>query len=250
MLRAWLGLVLAVVATSAHADARMDRLQELAGYHDVAIPRAWAELYFKQEALRLTRKHLLAAGREEKLGAEWNPEAPQWRAAEAEIVPVLVQAARSDYADAGWSRDAWIAACDRRFTDAELDALLAHFRSEGGRHQAAAMDWFIAEVVMNTLTFTDRIQGSLPGSEPERQEMQRLAQAKIAAMQFDWTRYPETVRFSYQGAGLRYFRDVSFQMVSAINARNDHAAGVLRSAFDAEIGRADRHIEAFRERRR
>ena len=76
--------------------------------------------------------------------------------------------------------------------------------------------------------------------------MQRLAQAKIAEMQFDWTQYPETVRFTYQGVGLRYFRDVSFQMVAAINARVDRAGKTLRPTFDTGIGRADRHIEAFK----
>jgi len=244
-------LLLALLAsgiTSAAETAREARLQELAGFHDVAIPQAWANLYFKQEALRITRKHLLTAGREEKLGPGWNPGAPEWQAAENEIVPLLVRAAQQDYEDSGWSRDAWVTICDRRFSDAELDALLVHFRSEGGRHQAAGMDWFIAEVVMNTLTFTDRIQTGVPGSEAERQAMQRLAQAKIAAMQFDWTAYPETLRFSYQGAGLRYFRDVSFQMVSVINARIDRAAGQLHPTFDAEIERADRHIEDFKAR--
>ncbi len=247
MLRALLVFlfVLAGVANAADA-AREARLQELAGFHDVVIPKAWADLYFKQEALRITRKHLLTAGREEKLGPGWNPDAAEWKAAESELVPVMVEAAQRDYEDNGWSRAAWIAACDQRFTDAELDALLAHFRSVGGKHQAAAMDWFIAEVVMNTLTFTDRIESGVPGSEPERQAMQRLAQAKIAAMQFDWTQYPETVRFTYQGVGLRYFRDVSFQMVAAINARVDHAGKTLRPTFDAGIGRADRHIEAFK----
>lgn len=247
MLRALLALLLGLAAVANAADAtREARLRELAGFHDAAIPAAWADLYFKQEALRITRRHLLTAGREEKFGPGWNPGAAEWQAAENEIVPAMVQAAQRDYEDDGWVRDAWIAACDKRFSDQELDALLAHFRSVGGRHQAAAMDWFIAEVVMNTLTFTDRIQSGVPGSEPERQAMQRLAQAKIAAMQFDWTQYPETVRFTYTGVGLRYFRDVSFDMVAAINARVDRAGKTLRPAFEVDIGRADRHIEAFK----
>lgn len=244
-------LLLVFVSFTAHgADAaRQTRLEELAAMHDMVIPKAWADLYFKQEALRVTRKHLLAAGREEKLGRDWNPSAPEWQAAEAEIVPLMVTAAQRDYADDGWSRAAWIAACDARFSDAELDLLLAHLRTVGGRHQAAGMDWFIAEVVMNTLTFTDRIESGVPGSEPERRAMERVAQTKIEAMQFDWTKYPETMRFSYQDPGLRYIRDVSFQMVATINARIDRAAAMLRSTFNAEIDHADRHIEDFKARR-
>ena len=244
-------LLLVVVSCAAHgADAaRQLRLEELAAMHDVVIPKAWADLYFKQEALRITRKHLLAAGREEKLGRDWNPNAPEWKAAEEEIVPLMMTAAQLDFEDDGWSRAAWIAACAPRFSDAELDLLLAHLRTVGGRHQAAGMDWFIAEVVMNTLTFTDRIESGVPGSEPERRAMERVAQAKIEAMQFDWTQHPETMRFSYQDPGLRYIREVSFQMVATINARIDRAATVLRSTFHAEIDHADRHVEAFKARR-
>jgi hypothetical protein len=174
--------------------------------------------------------------------------AAEWQTAESELVDTLVSAGLPAFGDARWYRQAWVDTTSTVLTDPEAARVLQVYATKPGKHLAATMDWFVAELVMTRLTFTDRINLNLRGAESEAKGLERVAQAKLAAMQFDYQPYPEAELFIWNDPGRKYFRDVSFRMVTAINARLDRAAGTVEESFRANAARADPHIEAFKAR--
>lgn len=235
---------------SQRTNEQSSAIAAIAEYHDASLPDAWAKLYVRQVAINRVRKHLSDAGREEKLGPQWNAEAPEWQAAESELVDAMVAAGLPAFGDASWFRLAWADTTAKVLSELEAARVLRLYGTEPGKHLAATMDWFVAELVMTRLTFTDRINLGLRGSEAEAKGLEQAAQAKLAVMQFDYGPYPEAELFIWNDPGRKYFRDVSFKMVTEINARLDRAAKEVEAAFRANAAKADPYIEAFKTKSR
>jgi hypothetical protein len=221
------------------------RVVAIAALHDATLPLAWGRMYAHQRALERVRRYLADAGRESKLGPDWNPQAPAWRDAEAEALASIASATRPRLDDA-WFRPAWQRAIAEVLDSDDVDAVLARLRQPSGPALAATMDWFVAELVMTRLTFTDRVTAGMPGNEAVRADVERTTQVKSDRMQWDWASEPQAQLFIYTGAGRRYFRDVSFRIVTLLNAHLDAAAAAVDPAFEQVTGRLDTALVAHR----
>lgn len=224
------------------------RLDQLAALHDMSLPDAWTTLYVRQKILERVRRHLGDAGREERLGPQWNQSAPEWREAERELSEIMWAGAQAALPDAQWFQNRWRRAAREVLNDRELDTLAQQMASPPGPHLAATMDWFIAELVMTRLTFTDRVRMGFAGTEQEAAAIQSVAQRKREAMQFDYAPYPWASLFAWHDPGRKYFRDVGFRIVTDLNARMDAGLVSGLAVFDREAGRVEPFIEAFRRR--
>jgi hypothetical protein len=227
----------------AAVDPQDPRVVAIAAMHDPELPLAWGRMYAHQRALERVRRHLADAGRESKLGADWTPRSPAWRDAEVDAVARITAETARVLDDAAWFRPAWQQATAEALDSDEVDAVLARLRMPSGAPLAATMDWFVAELVMTRLTFTDRVSAGMPGNETVRAAVERTAQVKSERMTWDWSSEPQAHLFIYTGAGRKYFRDVSFRIVTLLNARLDAAAAAVDPAFEAVVPRLDAVIE-------
>jgi hypothetical protein len=226
-------------------EAKFDRLAAL---HDMSLPDAWTTLYLRQKILERVRRHLGDAGREERLGPQWNQAAPEWREAERELTEIMWTGAQAALPDAAWFQSRWRRAAREVLNERELDMLAQQMTTAPGPHLAATMDWFIAEMVMTRLTFTDRVRMSFSGTEQEAAAIQSVVQRKRDAMQFDYAPYPWASLFAWHDPGRKYFRDVGFRIVTDLNARMDAGLASGMAVFDREAGRIEPFIEVFRRR--
>lgn len=240
--------ILAVAWVGFCAAAQETSLDRLASLHDMHLPDAWTTLYVRQKILARVRRHLEDAGREERLGPQWNRATPEWQDAERALSDVMWAVAQAALPDAAWFQSRWRRAAREVLNDAELAALGQKLASAPGSHLAATMDWTIAELVMTRLTFTDRVRMDFPGTEKEASAIQSVVQRKQDAMAFDYGPYPWAALFAWHDPGRKYFRDVAFRIVTDLNARMDAGVAAGLAAFDRESGRVDPYIEAFRRR--
>lgn len=241
-------LVAWTCACATAQDTTASRLDRLASLHDMRLPDAWTTLYVRQKLLERVRRHLGDAGREARLGPQWDRNAPEWQAAERALSEAMWASARSALPGASWFQSRWRRAARDVLTDTEIDTLAEQLATSPGAHLAATMDWTIAELVMTRLTFTDRVRMDFPGTEQDAAAIQSLVQGKQDAMAFDYAPYPWAGLFAWHDPGRKYFRDVGFRIVTDLNARMDAGLAAGQAAFDRDAGRVDPFIEAFRRR--
>ncbi len=249
------GLVLAgaalLLAGAPALRAEDDTASRIAALQADPLLRTWTRITLRQSAAGLARRHLAAAGREEKFGPQWSPADPRWQAAERAMVESMLSAAEAGTADPeelAWYRDTWARATRAVLSPAEQDWILETLQSEPGPYLAATMDWFVGELVMTRLTFTDRARLDRPGAEPDRALLQRTTAPLLEKIRYDFSAHPRAELFIWTDPGRKYFREVSFRVVAAANARMDAAEARIRPAFPAAAALAEPHIEAFRNR--
>ncbi len=250
--RGWLAAVVALLLAVAPASgAEDDTAARIAALHGDALTRTWSRIYLRQSAAALARGHLTSAGREEKLGPHWTPDAPEWRAAETAMVEALLGAADAGFGAAeglAWWRNTWAAQTRAVLSPAERQWVLDTLLSAPGPYLAATMDWFVGEMVMTRLTFTDRARLDRPGADVDRALLQATAAPLLEKIRYDFSSDPRAELFIWTDPGRKYFREVSFRMVSEVNARMDAAQARILPAFGAAAALAEPHITAFRRR--
>lgn len=246
LLAATLGAICVATGTVTGAADREADLEALAAFHDFSVPEGWTRLYLKQAAIDRVRRHLADAGRELKLGPGWTREAPQWREAEGTLVDALFDAGVRELGDEAWFRQTWRRESAEVLDASQVAGVLERLREPPGPHLAATMDWFIGELVMTRLTFTDRIRMNTPGLEGDVARVRQVSDEKLGRMRFDYGPYPQAQLFIWHDPGRRYFRDVGFRIVARLNARLDSALAAQQAAFAREAPRADAYLESFR----
>jgi hypothetical protein len=234
---------------AAHSPASdLKKVDTLLDLHDLRTTVAIGNYYLKQEALLAARSYLRTLGREQRLGDEWNPDNPHWKQAEAALVDALMRQAARPFSDLEWLMGEWGALTAREFSDADLDFLARHLRSEYGRKQVMIMDHNLALYVMAAYSLTGRML-DVPGTETERKAMQDLWSAEDAAMRFDPNQSPEATQFAFSPAGKKYFVNAVLKVSGIINARINQAVASMPALVQANAAQAVPYVEAYRQSR-
>ena len=237
--------LLALGAVPARAD-KTEKIEELVNLHDLKTSVAVGDFYLKQQALLAVRAYLAKTGREQGLGPEWNPSNPYWKEAEEALMQSMMKEINRKFSNLEWLSEEWAELDRREFSEADIDVLLRHMKTEVGRKQVMIVDHGVSVHVMGALTFTGKLQYELPGTEAERARMQELYNAEDDAMRFDIQENPEGTRFAMSKVGKKYFVNTILKVSGMISRRIDQTAATLPAELQTKAGEAQAAVEAYR----
>lgn len=250
-----LAAALALIADAAPAadEARLkhEALERLAASHDPAIPIGVGRVYVKQAGLLKARELIAERGRKAGLGSAWSPAAPEWQAAQAHLVAVIDAAIAQQIDDPAWFRAAWGGAAAQVLTAEEADEIATHFASDGGRQQRGVLELLIVgETLVANYTFTNRIRYDVPGSEREMALLQKAWWVNDHKRVYDFTPYPNAIRFASQDPGVKYTKMLAIQGIDALNRHFDAVVASVGAQLLAEQPAVDAQVLAFAQRTR
>ncbi len=229
-------LALVGSATAADAELKREAIERLAASHDPAIPVGVGRVYVKQAGLRHARKLLAERGRAAAAGPGWNAQAPEWQVAEAELTAIIDRTIADQVENPAWFRKAWGEAAAGILSAEEADEIASHFATEGGAMQRQVIELLlVGETLVANYTFTERIRYDVPGAEREMAQLQKTWWVEDHRRVYDFTPYPNAMRFASQDPGVKYSKMLAIQGIDAINRH-----------FDAVVAGLDRRIEAQR----
>ncbi|MCW5621568.1 MAG: hypothetical protein KIS79_10720 [Burkholderiales bacterium] len=239
----------ACVAGAATGDAgreqalKQEAVERLAQSHDPALSVGIGRVYVKQAALLAAREVLAERGRAAGLDrVRWNPDTPQWQAAERDLMHGIDDLVQQRVADGAWVRQAWAALAAQTLNGEEADEVAVHFQSEGGQLQRRVIEWFVGELTLQTYTFTDRLKYGVAGSEQEMRDLQEVTYERIFHGIHDFTGYPNAVRFASSDPGVKYFKMMVMQGVHAVHAYLEACAEAARELVRGRASLADAHV--------
>jgi len=236
-----------VAAPAADSAPLKDQaIARLVASHDPAIFIAVGRVYVKQAGLLEARALLAGSGREAGLDSDWRRTAPAWQQAEAELTAIIDEIIAQRIEDPAWFRAAWGAAAAERLSAEEADEIASHFASEGGAQQRAVLELLlVGETLLARYTFTERIRYDVPGAESEMRQLQDTWWVNDHRRVYDFTPYPNAIRFASQDPGVKYSKMLAIQGIDAINRHFDGVADAVRERMRAERVRiaaaAERH---------
>ena len=114
--------------------------------HDTTLLLGGGKLMIKQSAIRSARKLLGEWGREAGLGGAWWDDAPQYRAAKAELLKSADAIIERRYASGVWLKEAWSEYTAKELNGEEADVIATQFQTEGGEKVRMMMDWYMGEI--------------------------------------------------------------------------------------------------------
>ena len=144
-----------------------DAVERVVESHDTTLLLGGGKLMIKQSAIRSARKLLGEWGREAGLGGAWWDDAPQYRAAKAELLKSADSIIERRYASGVWLKQAWTQYTAKELNGEEADVIATQFQTEGGEKVRMMMDWYMGEMVLFNYTFTDRFEYELKDAELE-----------------------------------------------------------------------------------
>jgi len=238
----------AMVSLSASAGGEQTtRVQELIALHDLGTSVSIGNYYLKQESLVSIRSFLARRGREENLGNGWNDSNPLWRQAEESLLEQMMHSVDVEFSNLEWLQPQWADLYADAFSEEEIKALVAHFRTDAGAKQLQIIDHTVSTHVMMTLSFSGKFK-TLSGIEDERARMQQL-----------WNDEDEAMRFSVQGAdnadaqafalsplGKKYFTKVILNLTGIISRRIEQVATQSPAAVARLGGGEQPFVERFK----
>jgi len=236
-------------AQQSEAELKRDAVSRLVSSHDPALSVGIGRVYVKQAALSAARDVLAERGRAAGLSREqWNLQAPQWQAAEHELMQGVDDLIERKVARGAWVREAWSELISQTLNAEEADEIAVHFRSEGGQLQRQVIEWFVGELTLQTYTFTDRLKYGVPGSEQEMKDLQVVTYERKERFPpiYDLTSYPNAVRFASVDPGVKYFKMMALQGVHAVHVHLEAVANEARARIRARAGLADPYIARAR----
>jgi len=237
--------LLALGAPLARAD-KTEKIEELVNLHDLKTSVAVGDFYLKQQALLAVRGYLTKLGKEQGLGPQLNPQNPYWKEAEDSLMRSMMKDINRQFSNLEWLSEEWAALDSHEFSEADIDTLLQHMKTDVGRKQVMIVDHGVSVHVMGALTFTGKLQYELPGTETERTRMQQLYNAEDDAMRFNIDDNPEGTRFAMSKVGKRYFVNTILKVSGMISRRIDQTAANLAMELQTKSGEAQSAVEAFR----
>jgi hypothetical protein len=253
----WMGWIAAVAAAffvsvaQAEQDMsgealKLDAVSRLIEAHDPSLSVNIGRVYVKQAALGAARDLLYQKGRAAGLKkVNWNPDSPQWQAAERELVEGTDALIQRRVANGTWVREAWSEQVATLLNGEEADEIAVHFQTEGGRLQRRVIEWFVGELTLQTYTFTDRLKYGVPGSEQEMEDLRKTTYEIRSHFDeiYDLTKYPDAVRFASRGPGVEYFKMMVLQGVHALHVHLETVANEARETVRSRAARVDPYIE-------
>ena len=260
--------LLALLCLALHATARAAGEEERARYtreaidrvvesHDTILLQGGGKLMIKQSAVRSARKLLMEWGREAGLGGAWWDDAPEYRAAKAELLALADATIQRRYASGAWLKEAWSEYTSRELNGEEADVIATHFQTEGGRKVRMLMDWYMGEMVLFNYTFTDRFDYELKEAERELKDLQQEALKRIPVEDIEFTsRYPESFQFlacspeSRYCPSVKYWKMLIYPLMGEIIRYIDSVSADIDAQMRAKKPDIIPYIEAFKARRR
>jgi hypothetical protein len=247
---AWRGALLVVgfaAAAIAHgAASKSEKIDELVGLHELRTAVAIGDCYLKQQTLIAVRDELARMGKAQSLGPDWNPSNPYWKQAEGAMVRSATQQVDREFSNLEWLSEQWAELNDREFSEADIDTLLAHFKTQYGRKQIMLVDHGVAVHVQGALTLSGKMVYEVPGAEEDRDRMQELFNDEDRAMRYNMEDSPEATRFVMSRVGTRYFVNAMLKVSGMINRRLDDTAASIPQKVKALSDQALPALQAFR----
>jgi hypothetical protein len=240
--------VLPVIAHAQSAEARRAKADELLAVHKWRTTVALGNRYLKQQSLMAVRSELARLGREGNLGKAWRPGNSQWDAAEASMAAPLLDTVQRDWTSLAWLPPEWAEMTSRSFTDAEMDALVAHFRTEVGAKQARIIEQSVAFHVGGALTMSGKLIQDFPGTAEEQRTLTYVYAEEDKAMRFSVASNDnaEGQQFALSDLGAKYQKTLMIKMTGILNARMDAVAATLPVQARAAADTAGPMIAEFR----
>jgi hypothetical protein len=213
--------------------------------HDLKTAVAIGNYYLKQQALLTVRERLREIGVARGLGSSWNPANPHWKQAEDVLAAAAMKQVNREFSNLEWLSQQWGALDDRDFSEQDIDRLLTHFKTDYGRKQIIIVDQTVAVHVQGALSFSGKLLYDVPGTERERNEMQRLYDDADRKMRFEISESPEGTQFALSPIGKRYFVNAVLNVSGMINRRLQEVAASLPDTVQQVSDQAQPAVEAF-----
>jgi hypothetical protein len=233
-----------------------EAIERVVESHDTVLLQGGGRLMIKQSAVRSARRLLMEWGREAGLGGEWWDDAPEYRAAKAELLALADATIQRRYASGAWLKEAWSEYTSRELNGEEADVIATHFQTEGGQKVRMLMDWYLGEMVLFNYTFTDRFEYELKEAEEELKALQKEAQRRIPREDIEFTsRYPESFQFlacspeSRYCPSVKYWKMLIYPLMGEIIRYIDSVSADIERQMREKKPEVARQIEAFKARR-
>ena len=244
-------LFLSIVITGqVLADELKDQaVDRLAHSLEPAIPVALGKAVVRQAALLRARELLAEYGRRADLDQGWNASAPEWQAAEADLMTGVI-----GLIDSHIEPPEWFYAALRRETANLLDAeeadyIATHFTTPAGNDQRILLQMrLLADVLVANYTFTNRLNHTVPGLQDDLTELQ-TAYWKLEPFRVrDFVDDPQAIKFAGQGAGLKFTKMLAIQGMESFITHIDTVAAAALEAVNSAAPLIDDYVEAYRKR--
>jgi hypothetical protein len=223
--------------------AKADAVSRVIESHDPTLSVQIGRVYVKQAALLAAREVLAARGRAAGLGREWDLKHPAWQSAERELMQGIDDLIARRVANPVWVKETWSESVGRVVNGEEADDIAVHFQSEGGQWQRRVIEWFVGELTLQTYTFTDRLRYGIPGSEQEMRDLQRATEERAMLDRiYDFTDYPNAMRFASRDPGVKYFKMMVTQGVHGLHVHLEAVADEARKLVRSRAPLADPYI--------
>jgi hypothetical protein len=236
--------------------SKHDAVERVVESHDTTLLLGGGRLMIKQAAVRSARKLLREWGKEAGLGGEWWDDAPQYRAAKAELLGIADTTLERKYASGAWLKEAWYEYTANALDGEEADRIAEHFQTEGGQKIRMQMDWYLGEMVMFNYTFTDRFEYELADAERELKALQQEAQKRIPREDIEFTsRYPESFQFlacppaSRYCPGPKYWKMLIYPLMGEVIRYIDGVSADIEAQMRGRRPRIQLYIDDFKARR-
>jgi hypothetical protein len=238
-----------LIAAAPALASKTEKSEHLVNLHDLKTTVAIGDYYLKQESLQAARSYLFRLGKAQQLGDDWKPGNAYWNQAEDAIVAALMRRVGREFSNMEWLSQAWSQINQSDFSEPDLDALLAHLRTDVGRKQVMIVDHTVAFHVVTSLTMSGKLQDNLPGADAERKRMQDLYTAEDDAMRFDSNDNPEGTQFAFSPLGKKYFVNAVLKVSGLVIRRLYQVAGELPQQVEAAAPQVQTAVNAYRKTR-
>lgn len=237
-------------AVQVMADELKDQaVSRLAKSLDPAIPIALGKAVVRQAGLLRARELLAEFGRRADLDKGWNSSAPEWQAAEAELLRDVADLLVTRIETPEWFYAVLNHEIARVLDAEDADYIATHFATPAGKEQRILLQLrLISEVLMANYTFTGRIDHTIPGLEGDLSELQ-TAYWKLEPFRVrDFMNDPQAIRFAGQDAGLKYTRMLAIRGIEGFILHIDAVAAAARDAVDNAEPFIEEYVQAYRRR--
>jgi len=117
----------------------------------------------------------------------------------------------------------------------------------GGAQQRAVLELLlVGETLLASYTFTERIRYDVPGAESEMRRLQDAWWVNDHRRVYDFTPYPNAIRFASQDPGVKYSKMLAIQGIDAITRHFDGVADAVREQLRVERTRIVAAVERHR----
>ena len=215
--------------------------------HNLETTSVLGAYYLKQEVYLSVREMLKRVGREQSLGEEWEERNPWWRQAEEALIERVETSILADFGTFRWVRSDWNNIVAERFTNAEVNYLIAHFSTIVGQKQARLIDHSVARQVMMSLSFSGKLKSSVTGLEEALRIMQDTYNEERDGMRFETNDLEgaDAQAFALSPLGKKYFSTVIISLTGRINEELFGLANKSKKELGETMALVEPYVEGF-----